>query len=96
MTLLKLWWVYLVRCSDNSLYCGITTNMHRRMVAHNNGEGAKYTKTRRPVYLMWYRTVKGRSIASKLEGKIKTLSKSRKEFLVRENLGEEIIEEWNR
>jgi len=43
------WVVYLVRCADESLYCGITKNIEKRLVAHNSGKGAKYTKSRIPV-----------------------------------------------
>ena len=45
----KEWVVYLVRCADESLYCGITNDIERRLVAHNSGKGAKYTKSRMPV-----------------------------------------------
>ena len=47
----QIWNVYLVRCSDNSLYCGITNDFQRRLKEHNSGSGAKYTRSRRPVVL---------------------------------------------
>ena len=51
----KEWVVYLVRCADESLYCGITNDIERRLVAHNSGKGAKYTKSRMPV--VWQESV---------------------------------------
>jgi len=45
----KTWVVYLVRCSDGSLYCGVTNDMEKRLTAHNSGRGAKYTRSRQPV-----------------------------------------------
>ncbi len=48
----RLWVVYLIRCSDESLYCGITNNLKNRLEAHNSGKGAKYTRSRRPVELV--------------------------------------------
>ena len=45
----KTWVVYLVRCSDGSLYCGVTNDMAKRLIAHNSGRGAKYTRSRQPV-----------------------------------------------
>ncbi len=48
----KKWVVYLVRCSDRSLYCGISNDIKSRLIEHNSGKGAKYTKTRRPVELV--------------------------------------------
>jgi predicted GIY-YIG superfamily endonuclease len=49
-----LWYCYLARCCDGSLYVGITTDLHRRMAEHNAGRGAKYTRSRRPVTLVWW------------------------------------------
>ena len=46
-------YVYLVRCADNTLYCGWTTNLEKRIHAHNSGQGAKYTRSRRPVQLIY-------------------------------------------
>ena len=48
------WFVYILRCSDNSLYCGITTDLDRRIEAHNSGTGARYTRSRLPVQLVWH------------------------------------------
>jgi len=77
------WHVYLLRCSDNSLYCGVTTDLIRRVEEHNTSiKGAKYTKTRRPVSLVYSQCADGRSEACKLEAKIKKMSKIKKELLV--------------
>ncbi|MEA1990093.1 MAG: GIY-YIG nuclease family protein [Pseudomonadota bacterium] len=77
------WFVYLLRCADNSLYCGITTNLQKRLRQHN-GEltgGAKYTKTRQPCELVYSESAEDRSSASKREYEIKQLSKTAKEKL---------------
>ena len=61
------WVVYLIRCSDDSLYCGITNNLKNRLAAHNSGRGAKYTKYRRPVTLVGVSAAMTKSDALKLE-----------------------------
>lgn len=78
----KSWNVYVVECSDGSLYTGITTDLNRRLAEHNSGKGAKYTKTRRPVRLRasWY--FPDRSSASKEEARIKKLSRTDKLLLI--------------
>lgn len=77
------WHVYLVRCSDTTLYCGITKDLAQRVKKHNfEKTGAKYTRSRRPVLLVWSRRVENRSIASKIEYRIKKSSKSIKENIV--------------
>ena len=48
----KTWVVYLARCSDNSLYCGVSNDIKSRLIAHNSGKGARYTRSRRPVDLV--------------------------------------------
>ncbi|WP_290917825.1 GIY-YIG nuclease family protein [Halodesulfovibrio sp.] len=71
MSITKSWVVYLVQCADGSLYCGITTDMDRRLGEHNSGKGAKYTRSRRPVSLIASAFVPDRSTASKIECNIK-------------------------
>lgn len=66
-----IWNVYLVRCSDNSLYCGITNDLQRRLNAHNSGIGAKYTRSRRPVVLVAASQNMTKSEALKLEYHLK-------------------------
>ena len=69
----KTWKVYLLRCSDNSLYCGISNNLESRLIEHNSGKGAKYTRSRRPVDLVGASPVMTKSEALKLEYRIKQL-----------------------
>jgi putative endonuclease len=74
----KKWVAYLVRCSDNSLYCGISNDLKIRLLDHNSGKGAKYTRTRRPVKLVGISSELTKSEALKLEYKIKQLPVARK------------------
>ena len=78
------WSVYILRCADNSLYTGITTDIHRRLDEHNGvvKNGAKYTRHRQPVTLVYKETVESRSQACKRESAIKNLSKFQKEQLI--------------
>lgn len=73
-----MWVVYLVRCSDNTLYCGVTNDLDRRLIAHNEGRGAKYTKSRRPVELMVASQRMPKSEAFKLEYRVKRLPSHKK------------------
>ncbi len=78
------WQVYLVRCRDNSLYTGIAVNVSRRVAEHNSSAaGARYTRGRRPVVLVYQESVSTRSAALKREHQIKKLPKTAKEALVR-------------
>ncbi len=72
------WIVYLIRCSDNSLYCGITNHLTKRLKAHNSGKGAKYTRTRRPVALEAISHKMTKSEALKLEYYIKQVPARKK------------------
>ena len=64
----KMWWVYIIKCSDESFYTGITTNLERRILEHNDSKkGAKYTRNRRPVNLIYSESHPDRSTASKRE-----------------------------
>jgi putative endonuclease len=74
----KKWAVYLVRCSDNSLYCGISNDIKNRLMEHNSGKGAKYTKSRRPVDLVGISPEMTKSEALKLEYKVKELPADKK------------------
>jgi putative endonuclease len=78
------WFVYYLRCADNSLYAGITTDLTRRLIEHNqcNKLGAKYTRVRRPVCLAYAEHQENRQLASKREYQLKRLSKVKKEILV--------------
>ena len=82
---LKEWYTYIVKCSDNSLYTGITTDLERRVNEHNSSnKGAKYTKTRRPVKLVYNETHTDRSSSSKRESVIKKLSRTDKLKIIHE------------
>lgn len=79
------WFVYIVRCADDSLYTGITKDVDRRIQEHNEGDklAAKYTRARRPVILVYQETCESRSVATKREIEIKQLSREEKEELLR-------------
>lgn len=77
------WFVYMVRCVDDSLYTGITTDIERRVYEHNNGKAAAaYTRSRRPVTLVYYECCKTRSEATLREIEIKKLSREDKKALL--------------
>nr|WP_258239191.1 GIY-YIG nuclease family protein [Arcobacter sp. CECT 8989] len=77
------YFVYILECSDKSLYTGITTDVKKRLDEHNTSEkGAKYTKARRPVKLIYFEESQDRSSASKREYEIKKLSRSKKLQLI--------------
>jgi len=78
----KDWFFYIVRCCDDSLYSGITDDIDRRIKAHNNGKGAKYTASHRPVTLVYSEKCDGISSARKREAQIKHWSKAKKESLI--------------
>jgi putative endonuclease len=77
-----MWYIYILECSDGSLYTGITTDVNRRLLEHNSGKGAKYTKMKRPVVLKALFEAKDRSEASKEEYRIKRLSREEKLKLI--------------
>ena len=80
------WYVYIVQCSDNSLYTGITVDLDRRLNEHNtSNKGAKYTRSRRPVQMMYSETHETRSLASKREYAIKQLTRKEKLNLLKIN-----------
>jgi len=80
----KSWYVYILRCADNSLYTGVTLDVDKRLDEHNGiaKNGAKYTHSRRPVELAYQESADSRSEACKREYTIKSLSKSEKESLI--------------
>lgn len=71
-------YVYIVMCSDNTLYTGYTVDVDKRIIAHNNGTGAKYTRARLPVELKYIEMFDSKSDAMKREYEIKQLSRSEK------------------
>jgi putative endonuclease len=72
------WVVYLLRCSDNSLYCGVSNNIKKRVIEHNSGMGAKYTRSHRPVVLVGTSRDMTKGEALKLEYQIKQLPADKK------------------
>ena len=74
----KAWFVYLVECADRSVYCGVTTDVDKRLTVHNLGKGAKYTRSRTPVKLVAASGAMNRSEALRLEHRIKRLPSGRK------------------
>jgi putative endonuclease len=77
------WVCYLLRCADDTLYCGITNDLDKRLVAHNTGEGAKYTRGRTPVHLVHSEPCADKSSALKREGKVKQMTRQEKLALCR-------------
>lgn len=71
-------YVYVLRCADDTLYTGWTTNLDKRIQAHNDKKGAKYTKSRTPVALFYYEEFETKSEALKREAAIKKLPRSEK------------------
>jgi putative endonuclease len=76
------WYVYLARCADDTLYCGITNDVAARTEAHNAGKGAKYTRTRRPIEVLLVRACRTKGRALSLEYRVKQLTRRAKERLV--------------
>jgi putative endonuclease len=79
-----IWYVYMVCCRDGSLYTGITKDLEKRLEEHNSGrEAARYTRSRRPVKLVYAEQAGSRSAAARLEHQIKRLPREKKDELVR-------------
>jgi len=78
------WYVYILRCLDKSFYTGITNNLERRLKEHNTGNGAKYTKGRKPVTLVYREKHPNQSLARQREAQIKKCGRRKKEKLIRE------------
>jgi len=76
------WFVYILRCTDNSLYTGTTTDIDARVRTHNAGKGAKYTRGRRPVVLVYTEAVEGRGTALRREHTVRCLSADGKRRLI--------------
>lgn len=75
-------YTYIVQCADNTYYTGWTTNLTARLAAHNKGSGARYTRSRLPVMLVYYEEHATESLARRRECAIKALSRKAKEELV--------------
>lgn len=83
-------YVYIIECSDNTLYTGWTNDLQKRLNSHNNGTGAKYTRGRTPIELMYFEQFETKPEAMKREYKIKQMSREKKLKLISE--GSEAIE----
>ena len=77
-------YTYIVKCRDNTYYTGWTKDLDRRMKAHNSGTGAKYTRSRRPVRLVYYEAYRTKEEAMRREREIKRMSTKEKEKLIAE------------
>ena len=77
-----MWFVYVLRCKDRSLYTGVTTDAQRRLAEHNDGRGARYTRSRGPVELVYLEKATDRGAALKRESEIKRMSTVGKRALV--------------
>ena len=75
-------YTYLLECADQTLYCGWTNDLEKRVKAHNAGAGAKYTKARRPVVLVYYEEFETKEEAMKREYAIKQMTRKMKEKLI--------------
>ena len=75
-------YTYLLRCSDDSLYCGWTNDLKKRLAAHNSGKGGKYTRAHRPVTLAYYEIFDSKEAAMRREREIKLLSRQQKLELI--------------
>tara|TARA_Y100001970_G_scaffold37959_1_gene46875 strand:+ start:8225 stop:8476 length:252 start_codon:yes stop_codon:yes gene_type:complete len=77
------WFVYILLCKDSTFYTGVTNDIKKRILAHENGKGAKYTKGRGPFKLLYKRAFETQSLALKEEIRIKKLSKIQKLKLIK-------------
>ena len=84
---MSVWFVYIVRCEDKSLYTGISNDLILRIKKHNAGTGAKYTRSRRPVKIVWSKAMRTPRAARQLEVKIKSWRKTQKELFVKREHG---------
>jgi predicted GIY-YIG superfamily endonuclease len=76
------WIIYVLRCGDGSLYCGITNDLPARLDAHLAGRGAKYTRGRGPFAVVYERRVRGKSRALRVEAEIKAMTRDQKLALI--------------
>ena len=76
------WWVYILRCADGTLYTGATNDLDCRLAAHNAGRGAKYTRARRPVALVYREEAADKSAALQREAALKKLARAAKLRLI--------------
>lgn len=77
-----MWWVYVLRCSDGSLYCGVSNDVAKRICTHNEGKGSRYVRSRTPAALAFSWCCGSKSDALKAEYAFKQLTKKQKEQIV--------------
>ena len=82
------WRVYIILCSDNTLYTGITTDLQRRFEQHASGSGAKYFRGRQPAKVVYQESGHTRSTAGRREAEIKTFARSEKHILISSGMNE--------
>ena len=78
-------YTYILKCKDNTLYTGWTNNLEKRIASHNQGTGAKYTRNRRPVELVYYEAFDTKEAAMRREYEIKQMSRNQKIALIDKN-----------
>ena len=78
----KIWYLYMLRCGDGTLYTGITTDVEKRLAAHRAGKGAKYTRGRGPLELVYREELPDHSAALKRELEIKSMPRAEKEKMI--------------
>lgn len=78
-------YTYILECKDHTLYTGYTTDLERRLKVHNNGKGAKYTRVRRPVKLVYHEIFDNKSEALKREYALKQLTRKQKLALIKDD-----------
>lgn len=83
-------WVYMLSCADGTLYTGWTNDLEKRMKTHSDGRGAKYTRSRLPVKLVWYEQLPTKEAAMSREWHIKQLSRAEKLRLIEGGIGNTI------
>lgn len=81
-TMETVWYLYILRCKDNTLYTGITTDVEKRLESHRSGKGAKYTRGRGPLELVYREACGNHSDALKREYQIKQLSRQEKQSII--------------
>ena len=82
------WFVYLLRCNDDSIYCGITNDLEKRLEKHNSGKGAKYTRSRIPSVIVYSEKKENKSEAAKREYEIKKMTRKQKLEIISSSPGQ--------
>jgi putative endonuclease len=85
------WFVYVVRCRDGSLYTGIAVDLDARLALHNQGRGARYTRSRRPVTLVYVERRRTRSTAQRREAALKALTRAQKLSLISRTFPADVV-----